>query len=290
MSVFLHGKSISEVEKIRPRTLKIAVSVSGMETEIASIRIQKFADVRTADTELLCPKCKQKPTWNGGYECTCCPKCGKPMERVEIDDKGTVNWRCAEDGYQEPSHYGHWSQLLRVVKATGEPITKTKFTNDKETVVAHAFIMEMQQFTEIVDATLTEYGITVSDEKSARNLKKLLIATKNLNKVIFIRYLDTYEERVAILTTSVSSRIILKEIIPLNLAAIKETMHVDLSTVTEQEIAEAEQFVKMLPKAQEEMLSVSDYRTKGISVSPVAPKVLELEAILNKISSKVGTH
>jgi len=267
---------------MRPRILKIAVRISGMEMPIASVKIQKFADVREPETELLCPKCKKKPKWNGGYDCTCCPKCGKPMEQI-IDDKGRVNWKCSEDGYQDPSHYNHWSQLLRVVKATGEPITKTKFTNEKEDVVADAFIMDMKQFSEIVDATLTEYGVVVSDETSARQIKKLLIATKNLGKVVLIRYLDTFEERIAILTTSISQRIILKEIIPLNLADIKETMRIDLSNVSKQDLAEAEQFVKLLPQAKEDLMYVSDYRTKGIQTPKAAPKVMELEAILSKV-------
>jgi len=268
---------------MRPRILKIAVRISGMEMPIATVRIQPFADVIEPETELLCPKCKQKPAWKGGYDCICCSKCGKPMEKV-IDDQQRVSWKCAEDGFQEPSHYNHWSQLLRVVKATGEPIVKTKFTNEKEDVVADAFIMDMKQFSEIADATLTEYGVIVSDETSARQIKKLLIATKNLGKVVLLKYLDTYEERVVILTTSISNRIILKEIIPLNLADIKETMHIDLSNVSEQELAEAEQFVKLLPAAQQEMLNVSDYRTKGIAAPKAAPKVMELEAILSKFA------
>ena len=238
---------------MRPRILKIAVRISGMEMPIATVKIEKFADVLEPETELLCPKCKQKPIWNGGYDCPC------------------------------GEHYGHWSRLLRVIKATGEPITKTKFTNEKEDVVADAFIMDMKQFSEIVDATLTEYGVIVSDETSARQIKKLLIATKNLGKVVLIKYLDTFEERVAILTTSISNRIILKEIIPLNLADIKETMRIDLSNVSEQDLAEAEQFVKLLPQAKEDLLYVSDYRTKGILTPKTTPKVIELEAILSKV-------
>ena len=238
---------------MRPRILKIAVRISGMEMPIATVKIEKFADVLEPETELLCPKCKQKPIWNGGYDCPC------------------------------GEHYGHWSRLLRVVKATGEPITKTKFTNEKEDVVADAFIMDMKQFSEIVDATMTEYGVVVSDETSARQIKKLLIATKNLGKVVLIKYLDTFEERVAILTTSISNRIILKEIIPLNLADIKETMRIDLSNVSEQDLAEAEQFVKLLPQAKEDLLYVSDYRTKGILTPKTTPKVIELEAILSKV-------
>jgi len=224
-----------------------------MEMPIASVKIEKFADIIEPETELLCPKCKQKPAWKGGYECSC------------------------------GEHYNHWSQLMRVVKATGEQIIKTKFTNEKEDVVADAFIMEMKEFSEIADATLTEYGLTVSDETSARNLRKLLVATKSLNKVVLIKYLDTYEERIAILTTSVSNRIILKEIIPLNLADIKETMHIDLSNVSQQDLVEAEQFVKLLPSAKQDLMYVSDYRTKGIAAPKTTPKVIELEAILSKV-------
>ena len=268
---------------MRPRILKIAVRISGMEMPIANVKIKPFAEVIKADTERLCPKCHAKPKWNGGYDCTCCPKCGKPMQG-EIDDAQRVSWKCPEDGYQEPTHYSSWEQLEQVVKATGEPIIKTKFTNDKEDVVGDAFIMDMKQFSEIVDATISEYGITANDDKSAVNLKKLLIATKYLNKVVLVKYLDTYEERVTILTTSISNRIILKEIIPRNLANIEETMRIDLSGVSQQELAEAEQFVKLLPEAKQELLSVSDYRTKGISAPKAAPKVIELEAILSQVA------
>jgi len=267
---------------MRPRNLKIAVRLSGMEMPVATLKIQKFVEVLEPDTDLLCPNCKQKPIWNGGYDCTCCPKCGKPMEKVIVDEKGTVNWKCSEDGYQDPSHFSHWSQLLRVEKTTGEPIIKTKFTEPDKDVVADAFIMDWKDFSEITDATLNEYGVTVKEESNAQNLRKLLIATERLNKVVIIKFLDTYEERIAILTTTISKRIILKEIIPLNLANLKETMKADLTDLTPQDIAEAEQFVRMIPQAKDDIFKVSDYRTKGIGVKPITPKVMELEAILSK--------
>jgi len=258
------------------------VRLSGFEMPVASVKIQKFADVLTPETELLCPRCKEKPRWEGGYTCTCCPKCGQPMEAVVVDEKDTVNYKCAEDGWQELSHYNHWSQLLRVDKATGEPIVQTKYTEADKDVVADAYIMDLKDFSSIADATLNEYGVTVTEEASARNLRKLLIATKNLGKVILIHYFDTYEERIAILTTSISNRIILKEIIPLNLADIKETMRIDLAGITEKDVAEAEQFVKQLPTAKESLLYVSDYRVKGIKTKAVSPKVMELEAIISR--------
>ncbi len=130
---------------------------------------------------------------------------------------------------------------------------------------------------------------TVKDETSARNLRKLLIATKNLNKVVLVRFKDTYEERIAILTVSLSSRIILRELIPLNLQDIKETMMADLKDVTPQELEEAEAFVKMLPPAKEELLSVSDYRTIGISEKKESPKVIELEEIITRAKTAPAT-
>ena len=237
---------------MRPRTVNIVVSVSGMTMPLATVTIQKFNAFLKTETELLCPACGTKPKFDSGYDC----ECGQ--------------------------HYNHWSKLKRVVKATGEEIVKTRFTDGKGPVTALAYIMELKDFVKYVDATCNEYGVTVKDEASARNLKKLLIATKNLGKVILVRFKDTYEERVSVLTLSLSNRIILRELIPLNLQDIKETMKVDLKEVTPKEIGEAEAFVKMLPAAEEELLNVADYRTMGIAERKVSPKVIELEQIISR--------
>jgi len=74
---------------LRPRTIKIVVRLSGFDMPVASVKIQKYADVLKPETDLLCRKCKQKPKWNGGYACPC------------------------------GERYNHWSQLMRVDKATG---------------------------------------------------------------------------------------------------------------------------------------------------------------------------
>jgi len=241
---------------LRPRILKIMMSVSGFPVAIASVHIQKFADVLKADTVLVCPNCGKEPKYHGGYDCEC------------------------------GSRFGHWSQLKRVLKNNGEEVKAERFTSDGVDVEGQAFAMDVSEFAKYVDATAQEYGVSVEDEVSAKNLKKLLIATKNLNKVILIRFKDTYEERVAILTTSISERIILKDLIPLNLLDLRETMKVSLKEVSPEELAEAESFVKQIPIAKEEMLSVSDYRTKGITKEKVSPKVMELEAVLAKAKAK----
>jgi len=103
---------------------------------------------------------------------------------------------------------------------------------------------------------------------------------RNLGKIIVLHFNDTYEERIAVLTTSISNRIILKELVPLNLADIEETMRVSLENVTEKDVQEAEAFIKQLPTATEDLFYVHDYRIQGLDVKKVSPKVLELEAIL----------
>jgi len=85
-----------------------------------------------------------------------------------------------------------------------------------------------------------------------------------------------------VLTLSLSNRIILRELIPLNLQDIKETMKVNIDEVTPQEVEEAEAFVKMLPPAKEELLNVEDYRTIGITERKVPPKVVALEEIISR--------
>ena len=245
---------------------------------VATVTIKKFVDALKAETTLVCPKCGEKPHWRGAYTCSCCQICGEPLEAVVVDDKGTVNYKCQEDGWQEPSTYKHWSQLKRILP-DGTEQNKVKLTTGED-VEADAYIMDISEFSKYVDATLNEYGILVNDDASARNLRKLLIAIRNLGKVILLHFNDTYEERIAILTSSLSNRIILKEIIPLNLADIRETMQIDYQQVTDKDVAEAESFIKQLPKADEALLYVHDYRTQGIEPSKVSPKVLELEKII----------
>jgi hypothetical protein len=196
-----------------------------------------------------------KPKWQGRYECEC------------------------------GATYTHWSQLKRVLP-NGKEVVKPKLIQGED-VEAEVYVMDKAKFSEYSDATLTEYGLTVDDSNSANNLKKLIIALNNLNKVVILHFLDTYEERVAVLTLSLSNRIVLKELIPLNLADIRDTMKADLANITEKDIAEAEAFIKQLPQATEDLLYVHDYRLQGLEEVPrVSPKVIELETILSKMKKE----
>jgi len=239
---------------MRPRTVKLCVSLMGMaKMPVATITVQKFADIRKPQTELRCPNCGEKPEYQPAqYKCKC--------------------------GFVARS----WMKLKRVVQATGEVIEKVRLLQPKEEVTADLYVMPIEEFSQYVDATRAEYGVVVKDETSAKNLKKLIIATEKLGKVIVIRYKDTYEEVVGILTLSLSGRVIIKDIIPLNLLDVKETLRVNVAEVTPEELAEAEKFVSMLPPANEEHFKVKDYRLIGLEEKPVSEKVLELEKIIAK--------
>lgn len=83
-----------------------------------------------------------------------------------------------------------------------------------------------------------------------------------------------------------SNRVILREIIPLNLLKAEETLRVDMEQVTEKDITEAQQLIKSLPKATEKLLTVSDYRTIGVETKVETPKVKELREILATVKAK----
>jgi hypothetical protein len=247
---------------IRPRNINISmvvlINIMGItklqEVPIAKLKIVKLVDQLKPKTELVCPKCGAVPRYSSGYECAC------------------------------GERYGHHSQLRKVVKATGEEVKPQRLIGEKEDVHAHLWKMKLEDFSKYTDATVSEYGVTVSDEMGVLNLKKLLIAAKLLNQVIILTFKDTYEERIALLTVTESRRVVLKEILPLNIADVRETLKVNFEGLTQREIEEAKAFVSTLPDATEEHLVVHDYRTVGVEERTViSEKVEDLSTILEKI-------
>jgi len=235
--------------------LRITVSALGMTMPIATIKIAKISDIKKPKTVLLCPQCGSKPTYFSRYVC----ECGLRVR--------------------------HWSGLKRVVQGTMEEIVKTRL-NDSKTVDAKVFVMSGEEFSQYADITYAEYGLVVSETTSANNLRKLIIASKELGYVVLIRFNDTYEERICVLDISLSGRVILRELIPLNLVDLRETLKIDLSEIREYEVNEAKRLVEMLPKATEKELIVHDYRTIGIGEEVISPKVVQLERIVKKIKAK----
>ena len=238
---------------MRRRTLKLVAKLGGFPMVLGELMISKFAKMREAETELVCPNCFEKPTWKGEY---ICPKCN--------------------------SVFNHWSKLKRILAETKEPVIQEKL---EDQAMAHVFVMKAEDFAKkYADATLEEYGVIAKDPQTAINIKKLLVAVERLGMVVVIHYNDTYEERVVLLTVSSSNRVILKEIIPMNLAEITETLRVDLESIKEQDITEAQMLLKMLPEATEETFTVHDHRTIGLREIPLeTPKVQSLNEILAQL-------
>jgi len=246
---------------MKQRKIKIAVNFSGMTMPVGEVKIHHIAKKREIGeyTDLVCPACSQKP--------------------VRISEKYACS--CGQN-------FNHWTQLKRVYAGTNEKVEMPRLIQPKQDVLASIWMLPKDEFMNYVDATIAEYGCITQDSTTAKNLKKLLIASEKLGYVIILTFNDTYEERIALLTTSLSNRVILKEIIPINLAEIEETMRVSFEGLTEAEIQEAEAFVKLLPKATRENLLCHDYRAKAIpaTAKPESIKVQDLEAILATIPAK----
>jgi hypothetical protein len=220
-----------------------------MTMELGEVKVSKLADIKKAKTDLVCPECGKKPTWKGGYDCVC----GK--------------------------HYNHWSQLKRIL-AQGEVVEKKSFPDSG---IAQISTMNKAEFAKYSDACLSEYGLVASDTKSAKNIKKLLVASKILDKVIIANFNDDNEKRSCVLTTSISGRVILREIIPVNIASVRDTMTDKLDEISDLDKAEAQAFIKILPVATEANLITDDHRADGLNtiVEVGSVQVLE-ELIANK--------
>jgi len=270
---------------MRSRVLELYVKNGFMRMPLGKVKIQKLADYIEQPSKRVCPACHLKPQYHGSfYTCTCCPKCGKPLQKVVDVDPATtrerVSWKCDVDGFQEVPKYSTW-QDLDCVLPNGDPIVKTKLpVGDDGYSEADVKIMELTEFIKHVDSTVTDYGVTIDNKQTAENIKKLLIAVRVLGKVILLHFNDTFEERIGILTTSISNRIIIKEIIPSNIARVAETVKIDVANITEKDIAEANAFVSTLPKATEEDLTVKDYRTIGLDQMDLSEKVTELNSLI----------
>jgi len=251
--------------------LHLRTSAFGFQTVIAKVRISKLAEEVRGDyqyTDLVCPKCNQLPGKEGReiYKCSC--------------------------GFEASS----WQKLKRLIKGTFKEVVKARLeSGDKETY-ADMYKMRLEEFARFVDATKEEHGVLVDDEPSARNLFKLLVGAKfpiaGQKWVIIIFWKDTYEERIALLTTSISGTIILKEIIPRNLALLRETLRVDEKNVSEQDMEQAKALLMQVPEAKEEMFDVKDYRKEiaeqFLKEEEYGQNIQDLNAILEKGKKKLA--
>ncbi len=250
--------------QVKPRRLKLVAKVSGFATPIAEVSIQNFAsEAELKDwTELVCPECLKPTKYQGG---------GSACKA-----HGSFSW---------------WGKLARVVKGTTTKVAMPKLVKEGEITQGTLFKMKREDFAKYVDATKSEKGVIVTDSGSAHNLFKLLVATESLGYVIIAVYNDTTEQVIALLKVSASGRIILQEIIPLNLVKVKETLMLDRSEISEQDIEEAKGFLQaFIPDAKEQNLKVSDYRTMWLEQHLETPeqeteKVVSLKAIMATVKT-----
>lgn len=232
------------------KKLKLYVTLNGFNTLIGEVKISKFAKERKPAFERTCPACSKAPKWTSGYTCEC------------------------------GATYNHWNKLNMV--SGGKAVTKPRLPDAGDVTI---YIVDENDFNAI-DATANEYGLAVTDSNTAKNLKKLLTASRLLGKVLVLKWNDTFDQRVGILTTTSSLRVIIKEIVPLNLLEEKETLKIDFN-IDDKDLQDAEAFVKMIGKSDENIetiLTVTDYRTTGFAEAETAvepiPKVKSLEELM----------
>jgi len=243
---------------MRERIIRITADLGGMTTTVGEVRITGFAKVIEQETEKFCPKCGAKPGWVG-YECSC------------------------------GQRYSHWSYLKRILKSTGQEILKaTPYTQKGEIVEALAYILDRKTFADkYADATLAEKGIVAKDAHAANNIRNLIIATEQLGMVVIVAFKDTYEERTCLLTHTLSNRVVLKEIIHMNILELEETMRCDTSQVRPDEIERAKKLVANIPPPTEEVFICHDHRAIGVEqTGNLSDKVVELEAILRQAEQR----
>lgn len=248
---------------MRNRKIKLVATISGFDTEIATIKIQNYAQEKAVSdwTELVCPICGEKTQYMGGYHC----------QKDNVD-------------------FNHWSKLKRVIKGTTQPLETPRLIAEKEIPKAQLTYLTKaefaQQYTDATRKDEGEKGILLVDntDDKVKLLFKLLVAVEELNYVVVAKWNDTTEQIVGILTMSASGRILIREIIPSNLLIQKETLTLDRTKITQQEVEEAKAFVKaFIPKASAETFTVNDYRVgiEGIAQEPQTPqKALDIKEIL----------
>ncbi len=239
--------------------LRLVSKLFGMESVIGDVKVEILAhDLWDDNTKLRtrkCPKCgvvKEKMVFNQEYKCVC------------------------------GESFAHWSAMPEIMAVTGEAITKERLLQPKEQAKGFLYRLTQTEYAKRVSATAQERGLTTADPGSAKNLKKLIVAQQSLGYVIAVKWNDTYEQKVGILTVSEDNTVVLKELIPENLVEINtDVIKATKEGITTEEIEEAKAFLKFLPEATSDTFKVSDYRTQYLKEQPTSnTKVQTLEEIL----------
>ena len=242
-------------------------AMMGLPLKIATINLlQQATEPELSDwTQLMCPQDFKKPKYiPARYECDC--------------------------GFKA----GHWSALARVINGTRKLLEIPKLTKGNgEVEHAQVSCMPFEEFVKqgYIDALPKEDAerpIKAADDESRDNLFKLLTAQEIDKTAIIVKWNDTKEQKIALLATTPSGKIVLRRVIPSNLVQIKEAgmyldktqfnpphNHADAKDCTEkcpnfrakQDLEQARQFLKeYIPKANPKTFEVDDYRVQAIKI------------------------
>jgi len=213
-------------------------TLQGTQYPVGSFKIVSLAGKYdyTKATKLVCPKCSVDTEYLNPYHC---PQCGE--------------------------NFSSWMKLKRVDKITGEELPKPRLLPEKTTAQAQVYHMSAEEFAQkYLDITADDKGIEPLDANSVLQLQLLLVLAERMQQVIVLRWNDTYQINVAVLTLSPSNRVVLKEIIPRPLVIPKPTFTVDPESVSEQHLSLAKILMDNIPEVTDEVMTVDDFRTHGV--------------------------
>jgi hypothetical protein len=250
---------------MKARKLVLQATFLGMSANIATINVGNPAKERELRefTELVCPQDNKKTRYEvPHYRCDC--------------------------GFSTTA----WQGLKRVLKGTTTLLEIPKLTKGSEVEVAKIFTKPVEAFAkEALYTRGSERPVKAEDDNSILNLYRLMVAQAALNRVVIVKYNDTTEQVVALLTATENGDIVLREIIPTNLVIVGERLKLDKSKLTAKDIEEAKMFLKQIPEATAQDLEVTDYRVRQFEVAGVASgreeqKVAALGVIMEKAKAR----
>ena len=248
---------------MKARKLLIQATAMGMSMNLITLKIGNPAKERelSSYTELVCPKDNKKPDYvPSGYRCGC--------------------------GFTATT----WQSLKRVLKGTTTPLDMPTLTKGNgEVEVAKMYRMTVEAFAKIadfVDPKDGDHPVTTEDDASTMNLYRVLVAQQTLNEVVILKWNDTKEEIIALLTTTLSGKIVIRKIIPPNLVIVGDSLMLDKTKLTAKDIEEAKQFMKQIAEVDEKALEVTDYRAKQLTVAP--PEKQKVISISNIMAKALG--
>lgn len=197
------------------KKLALQVKVAGMMgglLKLATVELlQQPTEPELKDwTELVCPNDFKKPKYvPATYKCEC--------------------------GFEAQ----HWSKLLRVKAGTTTEVEIPKLTREGDIQTAMVTQMAFADFVEAGYADAlpkedAERPIRPLDDTSEETLNKLLVANQMDKTAIIVKWNDSKEEKIALLTTSPSGKVVLRRIIPSNLVQVKTLgMQIDPTKIGE---------------------------------------------------------